>query len=70
MRHQHVVTWPGVIFDLRRTSNIPGQPLTYRRTRCADCDWTAMTRTYAEAVDLCADHELFPARAVQGAAAA
>ena len=67
MRHQHVVMWPEVIFDAHGTSDIPGQPLTYRRTQCADCDWTVTTRTYAEAVDLCTEHELFSTHAVDRA---
>ena len=66
MRHdQHVVTWPEVIFDKHGTSGVPGQPLTYRRTRCTDCDWTVTNRTYAEAVDLRTEHERFFTLAVQ-----
>ena len=66
MRHdQHVVTWPEVIFDKHGTSDVPGRPLTYRRTRCTDCDWTVTTRTYAEAADLLTEHELFPTSAGQ-----
>ena len=65
MRHdQHMVTWPEVIFDKHGTSDVPGRPLTYRRTRCTDCDWTVTTRTYAEAVDLRTEHELFSTLAV------
>ena len=62
--HQHMVTWPEVIFDKHGTSGVPGQPLTYRRTRCTDCDWMVTTRTYAEAVDLRTEHELFSTFAV------
>ena len=47
-----------VIYDRHGTSDVPGQPLTYRRTRCMDCDWTGTTRTYAEAVELLTEHEL------------
>jgi len=57
--HQHMVTWPEVIYDHHGTSDVPGEPLTYRRTRCVDCDWTGTTKTYAEAVDLLTEHELF-----------
>ena len=65
MRHdQHLVTWPEVIFDKYGTPGVPGRPLTYRRTQCTDCDWTVTTRTYAEAVDLRTEHELFSPFAV------
>ena len=60
MRYQgHLVTWPEVIYDRHGTSDVVGQPLTYRRTCCLDCDWTVTTRTYAEAVELRTEHELF-----------
>ena len=65
MRHdQHMVTWPEVIFDQYGTSDVPGQPLTYRRSRCTDCDWTVTTRTYAEAGRSAYQHELFSTLAV------
>ncbi len=60
MRHQeHLVTWPEVIYDRHGISDVAGRPLTYRRLRCMDCDWTGTTRTYAEAVELRTEHELF-----------
>jgi hypothetical protein len=55
----HLVTWPEVIYDRHGTSDVAGRPLTYRRLRCMDCDWTGTTRTYAEAVELRTEHELF-----------
>ena len=63
--HQHAVAWPEVIFDRHGSSDVDGQPLTYRRTRCTDCDWTVTTRTYAEAADLLTEHELFSTSAGQ-----
>ena len=57
--HQHTVTWPEVIYDRHGTSDVPGRPLTYRCTRCLDCDWTRTTRTYGEAVELMTEHEMF-----------